>query len=158
MRGRCAYVPNITQCRLSATQSLHFFYGKGEDGRMIVHKGTRPLFTQRLRLRRFTADDAAAMIENWAGDERVTRYLTWDAHKSPKDTERLLRLWYAALFFLRRSRSETVKKIVVFVEKMLYILDNRGRGAYNRKCERPGSPGTQRREYEILSVLRQRAV
>ena len=38
-------------------QSLHFFYGKGEDGRMIVHKGTRPLFTQRLRLRRFTADD-----------------------------------------------------------------------------------------------------
>lgn len=34
---------------------------------MIVHKGTRPLFTQRLRLRRFTADDAAAMFENWAG-------------------------------------------------------------------------------------------
>lgn len=63
---------------------------------MIVHKGTQPLFTQRLRLRRFTADDAAAMFENWAGDERVTRYLTWDAHKSPKDTERLLRLWCAA--------------------------------------------------------------
>ena len=40
---------------------------------MIVHKGTRPLFTQRLRLRRFTADDAAAMFENWAGDERVTQ-------------------------------------------------------------------------------------
>ena len=63
---------------------------------MIVHKGTRPLITQRLRLRRFTADDAAAMFENWAGDERVARYLTWDAHKSPKDTERLLRLWCAA--------------------------------------------------------------
>ena len=94
---------------------------------MIVHKGTRPLFTQRLRLRRFTADDAAAMIENWAGDERVTRYLTWDAHKSPKDTERLLRLWYAALF-LRCPRSETVKKIVFFVEKMFYILDNQGGG------------------------------
>ena len=40
---------------------------------MIVHKGTRPLFTQRLRLRRITADDAAAMFENWAGDERVTQ-------------------------------------------------------------------------------------
>ena len=62
---------NAVQAERNAKPAL--FYGKGEDGRMIVHKGTRPLFTQRLRLRRFTADDAAAMIENWAGDERVTQ-------------------------------------------------------------------------------------
>ena len=101
-------------------QSLHFFYGKGEDGRMIVHKGTRPLFTQRLRLRRFTADDAAAMFENWAGDERVTRYLTWDAHKSPKDTERLLQLWCAVFFFAPFSVGNREKNCIFCRKNVLY--------------------------------------
>ena len=43
---------------------------------MITHKGTQAIHTERLTLRKFTVDDAQAMFENWANDERVTRYLT----------------------------------------------------------------------------------
>lgn len=44
---------------------------------MITHKGTQTIHTERLILRKFTIDDAQAMFENWASDEKVTRYLTW---------------------------------------------------------------------------------
>ncbi|MCI8631922.1 MAG: GNAT family N-acetyltransferase [Lachnospiraceae bacterium] len=63
---------------------------------MITHKGTQTLHTERLILRKFTVDDAQAMFENWASDERVTRYLTWCPHTSPESTKKLLDLWCAA--------------------------------------------------------------
>lgn len=43
---------------------------------MLTHKGMQTIKTERLTLRKFTVDDARAMFENWANDERVTRYLT----------------------------------------------------------------------------------
>ena len=63
---------------------------------MMTHKGTQPLKTDRLILRRFTPDDARAMFENWANDERVTRYVTWLPHESPEATKQLLEQWSAA--------------------------------------------------------------
>lgn len=63
---------------------------------MITHKGTQTIYTDRLILRKFTVGDAAAMFENWANDERVTRYLTWLPHKSPEETKQLLEGWSAA--------------------------------------------------------------
>lgn len=63
---------------------------------MITHKGTQAIYTERLILRKFTVDDAQAMFENWASDERVTRYLTWCPHESPEATKQLLELWCAA--------------------------------------------------------------
>ncbi len=63
---------------------------------MITHKGTQTIHTERLILRKFTVDDAQAMFENWASDERVTRYLTWCPHESPEATKQLLELWCAA--------------------------------------------------------------
>lgn len=63
---------------------------------MITHKGTQTIYTQRLILRKFTADDVQAMFENWASDARVTRYLTWRPHESPEATKQLLELWCAA--------------------------------------------------------------
>lgn len=63
---------------------------------MITHKGTQTIHTDRLILRKFTVDDAQAMFENWASDERVTRYLTWCPHESPEATKQLLELWCAA--------------------------------------------------------------
>lgn len=63
---------------------------------MLTHKGTREIHTERLTLRRFTPDDAEAVFENWASDERVTRYLTWCPHESPEATRQLLALWCAA--------------------------------------------------------------
>lgn len=63
---------------------------------MIAHKGTQTIHTERLILRKFTVDDWAAMFENWASDEKVTRYLTWRPHESPEATKQLLELWCAA--------------------------------------------------------------
>ena len=40
---------------------------------MLTHKGTQTLTTPRLKLRRLTVDDAQAMFENWASDEKVTK-------------------------------------------------------------------------------------
>lgn len=60
---------------------------------MLNHKGTQIIHTDRLTLRRFTPDDAEQMYENWAKDERVTRYLTWPPHKSPELTRALLEGW-----------------------------------------------------------------
>lgn len=63
---------------------------------MITQKGTQTIQTERLTLRKFTVGDAQAMFENWANDERVTRYLTWRPHGSPEATKQLLELWCAA--------------------------------------------------------------
>lgn len=63
---------------------------------MLTHKGTQQLETLRLILRRFTVDDAQAMFENWASDERVTRYLTWPPHDTPALSRRLLEKWCAS--------------------------------------------------------------
>lgn len=63
---------------------------------MIAHKGTQPLKTPRLTLRKFTPDDAPAMFETWACDERATRYLTWTPHETPEFTRALLEEWCAA--------------------------------------------------------------
>ncbi len=59
---------------------------------MLTHKGTVPLETQRLILRRFTPDDAQEMFANWASDEEVVRYLSWKAHSSPDNTRAFLEM------------------------------------------------------------------
>ena len=60
---------------------------------MLTHKGTQVITTPRLKLRRLTVDDAKAMFENWANDEKVIKYLTWDVHKSAEATKQLLSKW-----------------------------------------------------------------
>lgn len=62
---------------------------------MLTHKGTETLRTERLILRRFTVDDAGEMFDNWASDDRVTRFLTWPTHESPELTRQLLENWCA---------------------------------------------------------------
>ena len=61
----------------------------------MEHKGTLPLETPRLLLRRFRPEDAEAMWRNWASDARVTKYLTWPPHKSAAVTRALLERWCA---------------------------------------------------------------
>ena len=47
----------------------------------------------RLRLRKVCADDAQAIFDNWASDDEVTKYITWNTHKSIDDTNRILGIW-----------------------------------------------------------------
>ena len=60
---------------------------------MLTHKGTKILTTERLILRRFKVSDNIDMYNNWANDERVTKYLTWQPHKSADATKDLLDIW-----------------------------------------------------------------
>lgn len=48
----------------------------------MTHRGTLPIETERLRLRRFTAEDAEAVFYNIESDPDVTRYLRFEPHKS----------------------------------------------------------------------------
>ena len=50
------------------------------------HIGTIRLETDRLILRRFTMDDAEGMLNNWASDDEVTKYLTWHTHQNIETT------------------------------------------------------------------------
>lgn len=49
---------------------------------MFTHKGTQTLETERLILRRFSADDAAAMFTNYANDDEVTKFMRFATHTS----------------------------------------------------------------------------
>ncbi len=46
------------------------------------HKGTKEIETERLILRAFKETDAEDMFNNWARDEKVTKFLTWLSHEN----------------------------------------------------------------------------
>ena len=62
----------------------------------MKHRGTQRLETERLVLRRFTIEDAAAMYKNWAADEEVTKYLTWPPHPNQEASQRFIEDWVKA--------------------------------------------------------------
>lgn len=51
------------------------------------------LSTERLVLRKLIIDDVNSIFNNWASDLEVTKYLTWNAHKSIDDTKQILDIW-----------------------------------------------------------------
>ena len=62
----------------------------------MLHCGTQRLETERLILRRFVKEDAAAMYKNWASDNEVTKYLTWSAHASVDASKLVLEDWISS--------------------------------------------------------------
>ncbi len=60
---------------------------------MLKHKGTQKLETKNLILRNFNESDAEQMFDNWASDERVTKFLRWKPHQSPEESKKLCKLW-----------------------------------------------------------------
>lgn len=59
----------------------------------MKHLGTKRIETERLCLRRFTAEDAEAMYCNWASDRSVTKYLTWPTHESVEISRWVVNDW-----------------------------------------------------------------
>jgi ribosomal-protein-alanine N-acetyltransferase len=51
------------------------------------------LETKRLILRPFELSDAEAMFKNWASDDEVTKYMTWNSHESIETTKMILNIW-----------------------------------------------------------------
>ncbi|MCM1479191.1 MAG: GNAT family N-acetyltransferase [Muribaculaceae bacterium] len=77
---------------------------------MLNHKGTNIIETPRLFLRPFRSEDAPAMFRNWASDREVTRFLTWNAHRSLADSEYVLNMWTAAYNDIKTYRWAIVPK------------------------------------------------
>lgn len=57
------------------------------------HRGTTPIETKRLLLRRFTPEDAEAAFRNWMGDDEVTKFLRLKTKASVSETHALLEKW-----------------------------------------------------------------
>jgi len=57
------------------------------------HKGTITLETERIILRRLTVDDAEIMFKNWANDNEVTKYLTWQTHTDVSVSKSIINSW-----------------------------------------------------------------
>ena len=54
---------------------------------MLNHKGTETIYTERLVLRQYKLSDAKCMYKNYAGDERVTKFLLWEPYKNDEETK-----------------------------------------------------------------------
>lgn len=63
---------------------------------MLKHRGTQPIETERLLLRRIRLDDAANMYTGWTSDPEVARYCVWSPHGNKGETMQLTKLWVAA--------------------------------------------------------------
>lgn len=59
----------------------------------MKHKGTKSLNTDRLLLRKFKEIDVFDAYKNWTNDEKVTKFLTWNKHKSVNETKILIDKW-----------------------------------------------------------------
>lgn len=59
---------------------------------MLKHKGTQEIRTKRLLLRKIRASDYRDMYV-YTQKAEVAKYVTWDVHKSPSDTETLCEFW-----------------------------------------------------------------
>lgn len=59
----------------------------------MEHRGTQTLRTERLLLRRFRMEDTDQVFENWAGDARVSQFVSWNPHPDREVTRVQLSTW-----------------------------------------------------------------
>ena len=52
-----------------------------------MEKDENIIETERLILRRIRMEDAEEVFKNWTSDDDVSRYMTWETHKSVEDTK-----------------------------------------------------------------------
>jgi len=97
---------------------------------MLTHKGTVTITTPRLTLRRLTVDDAQAMYDNWATDEKVTKYLSWNVHESVEDTKELLTQWVAGY-----DNLETYHWVIEFGGTIIGTINFHAISNWDEHCE-----------------------
>lgn len=58
-----------------------------EEPVMLIHKGTKSIQTKRLCLRKYSINDTADIFENYATDNRVTKFLSWQPYDNIEDLQ-----------------------------------------------------------------------
>lgn len=66
------------------------------------------LETNRLVLRKIKKSDAKYIFNNYANDEEVTKFLTWNVHKNIKKTEKIVDIWSEA-----EKNPKTIRYVIV---------------------------------------------
>ena len=56
-------------------------------------QNNKKLIGNKLILRKFKISDAKDMYNNWANDEDVTKYLTWNPHKDIEESREIISSW-----------------------------------------------------------------
>lgn len=54
---------------------------------------TKELETKNLKLRKIEIDDYKDIYNCWTSDYEVSKYVTWNSHKSDEDTKKLVNYW-----------------------------------------------------------------
>lgn len=62
----------------------------------MIHCGTKEIKTERLILRRFVSSDYIHMYNNWASDNEVTKFLTWQTHANAEVSKEITESWVKA--------------------------------------------------------------
>lgn len=94
------------------------------------HKGTLNIETERLLLRKFRLDDAEMMYNNWANDERVTKFLSWTPYKSMEDVRK-----YISLSIKSYQQDTIYHWAIVFNEKVVGSISVMSIDEKNKLCE-----------------------
>jgi len=99
---------------------------------MLTHKGTVPITTVRLTLKKFERDHIHDMFRNWANDDEVTKYLTWPTHKNMAITQRVVESW------VQSYESPTVYHWAIYLEEIKEVIGSISVVSLsneNEKCE-----------------------
>lgn len=55
--------------------------------------GTKKIETERLELRKMRLNDYKRIFDCWTSDQEVSKYVTWEPHKSYEETKQLVEYW-----------------------------------------------------------------
>lgn len=58
-----------------------------------MNKGTIKLESKRLILRKVKLSDYNNIFNCWTNDDNVSKYVTWNSHKTPEETKKLTNYW-----------------------------------------------------------------
>ena len=72
---------------------INKIYKNRERKKIMKHLGTMEIQTDRLILRKFKHSDINSAFSNWCNNDKVTKYLTWQSHKSIDITENIINDW-----------------------------------------------------------------
>ena len=103
---------------------------------MLTHTGTLTIETERLILRRFTYDDADAVLKNWASDEKVQSLYSEPVYATKEDVLGLLEKYigsyvkqdYYRWAVIDRENGECIGQIAYF------LVDNKNHFAEIEYC------------------------
>lgn len=95
----------------------------------MEHKGTITLETDRLILRRFTADDAEPAFKNRTSSDAVTKFLRWETHGDIAVTRGYIN------YLLEKYNKTDTYDWVIFLKELGEPIGSMGAVAFNEKAQ-----------------------